>query len=488
MPPSPTSTTFTYSNNTSSTSTDTILTSTSYTVPSGYSLTGVNVGTIVSSLGNNCFSGCSGLTTVTFDSVSSVSSLGNSCFQSCLGLTNITIPNSVTSLGNSCFQSCSGLTNITIPNSVTSLGTSCFRGCSGLTTLTISSNITSLSTDCFRGCTGLTTLTIPSNITSLGDTCFRSCTGLTTVTIGNSVTSLGNSCFFGCTGLITLTFGNSVTSLGDFCFQDCSGLTTVTFGNSVTSLGNSCFQGCFKLTIVTFGNSVTSLGISCFRNCSGLSNITYANPSIITPSAADIFAGTPVAHVNFYLTSSAPSPPIIPSGVYITSLYTANSSFSYFSSASCYNEGTLILVFKNDLEQFVKIEDLRPGDLVKTYLHGYKPIEFIGKNNIINNSDDPLNSMYKIDNLFVTGGHSLLIDKYIKSKYWEKEKLIDDKYCMLACEYDKAEQIKSNDIYTIYHLVLSGENERYGIYVENNILSESTSKSHFFEHKFILLE
>ena len=59
----------------------------------------------------------------------SVTSLGDKCFDGCWGLTSITIPNSVTSLVGWCFRYCSGLTSITIPNSVTSLGDGCFYSC-----------------------------------------------------------------------------------------------------------------------------------------------------------------------------------------------------------------------------------------------------------------------------------------------------------------------------------------------------------------------
>ena len=87
----------------------------------------------------------------------------------------------VTSLGESCFSYCSGLTSITIPSSVTSLGESCFEGCRGLTSITIPSSVTSLGNSCFDGCSGLTSITIPSSVTSLGGGCFMYCQNLETV-------------------------------------------------------------------------------------------------------------------------------------------------------------------------------------------------------------------------------------------------------------------------------------------------------------------
>lgn len=51
-----------------------------------------------------------------------ITAFGDECFSGCSGLTSITVPSSVTSLGDWCFSECSGLTSITIPSSVTSLG------------------------------------------------------------------------------------------------------------------------------------------------------------------------------------------------------------------------------------------------------------------------------------------------------------------------------------------------------------------------------
>ena len=46
------------------------------------------------------------------------------------------IPEGVTSIGDEAFSNCSGLTKITIPDSVTSIGWSAFEGCSSLTSAT----------------------------------------------------------------------------------------------------------------------------------------------------------------------------------------------------------------------------------------------------------------------------------------------------------------------------------------------------------------
>ena len=261
-----------------------------------WGLKSITIPNSVTRIGEYCFSSCGGLESIVVESGNTVYDSRENCNAiietatntMLSGCRNTTIPNSVTSLGDGCFSGCSGLTSITIPNSVTSLGNGCFWFCSGLTSITIPNSVTSLGNQCFSFCSGLTSITIPNSVTSLGNECFSGCSGLTSITIPNSVTSLGKYCFSDCSGLTSITIPNSVTSLGGYCFLGCSGLTSITIPNSVTSLGEWCFYECTGLTSITIPNSVTSLGRYCFDCCSGLTEV-HANRETPPATGYDIF-------------------------------------------------------------------------------------------------------------------------------------------------------------------------------------------------------
>ena len=281
-------------------------------------LTSLTIGNSVTSIVTGAFSDCSGLTAITVASGNPTYDSRNNCNAIIktadntliVGCQNTVIPNSVTSIGDDAFFGCSGLSSVTIPNSVTSIGGGAFFGCSGLTSLTIPSSVTSIGDGAFYGCSGLTSLTIPNSVTSIGRDAFIVCSGLTSLTIPNSVTSIGNNAFSGCSGLTSVTIPNSVTSIGYAAFIGCSGLTAITVAsgnptydsrnncnaiietatstliagcqntvipNSVASIKTGAFEGCSGLTSVTIPNSVTRIGEYTFSYCSGLTAITVAS-------------------------------------------------------------------------------------------------------------------------------------------------------------------------------------------------------------------
>ncbi len=287
--------------------------------------------------------------TVTYSNTTyRVTTIGNEAFSNCSGLTSVTIPNSVTTIGYDAFGGCYGLTSVTIPNSVTTIGYGAFGGCYGLTktnyTGTIADwckikfysdstsnpicrshnffindvevkdlvidNVDMIGNYTFYGCDGLTSVTIGNSVTTIGDEAFFYCRGLTSVTIGNSVTTIGYYAFYGCDGLTSVTIGNSVATIGNNAFYGCDGLTSIdvaaanthyasidgvlfnyakdtliqypngnsrteyTIPNSVTTIGEDAFEYCRGLTSVTIGNSVTTIGDEAFFYCRGLTSLT----------------------------------------------------------------------------------------------------------------------------------------------------------------------------------------------------------------------
>ena len=161
----------------------------------------------------------------------------------------------------------------------------------------------------------------------------------------------------------------------------------------------------------------------------------------------------------------------------------------------CFNKGTNILCLNSDNEEvYIPVEQLKSGDLVKTYNNGYKKIDTIAHTTLQNNADVFTQCMYIMpkqndmtDDLIVTGGHSILVDNYESEQVKNHHKrlfggldLIDNKYLLLAGQTPLFKQITDDKVYDIYHLCLEGENEnddrRYGIWA-NGVLTESTYKS-----------
>ena len=163
---------------------------------------------------------------VTHDSNTySVTSIGDNAFTYCSGLTSVTIGDSVTTIGERAFYNCSDLTSVSIGNSVTSIGDYAFYGCRSLTSVTIPDSVTSIGDYAFCGCYSLTSVMIPDSVISIGDSAFCHSESLTSVTIGESVTFIGDNAFRECTALASVTIGESVTSIGDYAFYYCRAMT-----------------------------------------------------------------------------------------------------------------------------------------------------------------------------------------------------------------------------------------------------------------------
>ena len=125
----------------------------------------------------------------------------------------------VTSIDDDAFRGCSGLTSITIPDSVASIGEYAFSGCKNLKRVDITdltawckidfgSNPLTYAHNLYLNGKLVENLIIPDGITALNKT-FFGCKSLKSITIPDSVTSIDGSAFYGCTGLKNVFFNGN---------------------------------------------------------------------------------------------------------------------------------------------------------------------------------------------------------------------------------------------------------------------------------------
>ena len=139
-------------------------------------ITSVTIPASVTTIGDNAFSNCSALETVTFEAGSQLATIGESVFDYCSALEAITIPAGVTTIGNNAFNSCADLASVTFAEG---------------------SQLETIGEGVFFECSALTSITIPASVTTIGDGAFYKCTKLATVTLLRSTPpSIGNQTFY----------------------------------------------------------------------------------------------------------------------------------------------------------------------------------------------------------------------------------------------------------------------------------------------------
>ena len=169
---------------------------------------------------------------------------------------------------------------------------------------------------------------------------------------------------------------------------------------------------------------------------------------------------------------------------------------------NCFSEGTKILCYKQLenssicilREEYRLVQDLKVGDLVKSYKHGYRKISKILNGFIKNNPDGQDNGdcMYimkktpdngLIEDLILTRNHAILVEKLTENEKKATENdekiIIDDLLCLITGKSDKFEKVQNTNFYNYYHFSLDsdGDNDRrFGVWA-NGLLVELPSNN-----------
>jgi hypothetical protein len=195
------------------------------------------------------------------------------------------------------------------------------------------------------------------------------------------------------------------------------------------------------------------------------------------------------------ISTSLNTAPIVPSVMETQVTINADAADINYS-IPCFKEGTQILTNNG----YIRIEDLKKGDLIKTCKHYYVPIDMIGKKEMCHSALEERikDQLYKCsrpeypevsEDLIITGSHSILVDDFTSEE--EKQSTVEvlgniyiteNKYRLPACVDKRSKVYETTGTYTIYHLALENDNYymNYGIYA-NGLLVESCSKRYLKE-------
>jgi hypothetical protein len=180
-------------------------------------------------------------------------------------------------------------------------------------------------------------------------------------------------------------------------------------------------------------------------------------------------------------------------GTYAILVYYIGSNNNYsvskytFTSAVCLVKGTKITIVTDGNENECRIEDLRCGDLIKTF-NGIMRIKSIKSYDVYDIQfirkirKDCININVPDNDLYMTKSHGILFNKNKYDTYTtnlSKKIIYVDNFCKLQAEnFNKCEMLNTDELelpIVCYNILLCDENDkesRHGIYA-NGLLVES---------------
>jgi hypothetical protein len=138
----------------------------------------------------------------------STSYIGNNAFSNCKELKSITINSPKLDFGDMAFEGCMNLRAITIDTWY--IPERAFSGCESLSEMHLSETVRGILSEAFVGC-DFSTISIPSTIEYIGKYAFKNCTSLTSLELPDTNLEICSDAFRGCNNLIKVEVPKSIT-------------------------------------------------------------------------------------------------------------------------------------------------------------------------------------------------------------------------------------------------------------------------------------
>jgi len=229
-------------------------------------------------------------------------------------ITKVNFPSGLTSIGDDAFYNCTGLTELVIPASVTSVSYYAFYNCynvvsfegpacaieSGnfynLRDITINSgylydfyyikrnsmlrklNLAAAENEALYdyalSSLNLTELVLPAHLWTIGTMAIAENMNLQQIEIPASVVEISKRAFEDCRSLAKVTFkGENLQVIGDWAFYNCHELASINLPEGIVEIGKAVFYGCAYMQEVHIPASMLAIGDNAFALCSKLNKM-----------------------------------------------------------------------------------------------------------------------------------------------------------------------------------------------------------------------
>jgi len=226
-------------------------------------LSGVEIPSSVTNIGEYAFSGLSNLAAIELPP--NLRMIGEYAFNGDSRLVTIDLPQAVEMVGYRAFYGCGNIRVVSCSGELGTISTLFPSAYSQITTVSINTGTKRMIDDLLSGCSKLSEIDVPAGVMSIGARAFKNCTALKGFGVPNGVVIMGSEVFYGCTGLTTMSLPDGLTTIPESAFRGCKAISSIVIPASVTSIGADAFNGCSALKSISYLGSCPVFDAGCYN-------------------------------------------------------------------------------------------------------------------------------------------------------------------------------------------------------------------------------